>query len=308
MVPAIRTEQLSRVFGSLRAVDELSLEVPTGVIFGFLGPNGAGKTTTLRLLLGLLESTSGRREVLGLDTALHGEAIREKTGALLEHPGLYERMTTLDNLELYGRIYRLSGAERSARCEELLRRFDLWESRNQPAGFLSRGMKQKLAIARALLHRPALIFLDEPTNGLDPAAAAALRSDLMALPAREGVTVFLTTHNLGEVEKMCDLIGIIHRGALRALGKPDDLRARAGRPRAVFRGAGLTEGMCATLKTRAEVVSAHLADGLLDVELRDDVPLAPLVQLLVSAGAQLEEVRPVKPSLESVYLKYAEPE
>ena len=200
---AIRTESLSRDFGSIRAVDGLSMEVPGGIIFGFLGPNASGKTTTINLLLGLLEPTTGRAEVLGFDTRTQAGEIRTRSGALLEYPGLYEQMSAEDNLEFYGRVWKMGAAERQARIKELLAHFGLWERRGESVEKWSRGMKQKLATARALLHRPSLVFLDEPTAGLDVVAAASLRDDLAGLTAREGVTVFLTTHNMAEAERLC---------------------------------------------------------------------------------------------------------
>ena len=172
---AICTENLTCDFDTVRAVDCLSLKVPQGIVFGFLGPNGAGKTTMIRLLLGLLEPTDGWAEALGFDTRTQTGAIRERAGALLEHHGLYERLSAEDNLEFYGRINRVPKAERQARIKELLTDLGPWERRKERVGTWSRGMKQKLAVARALLHRPPLIFLDEPTAGLDPIAAAALR-------------------------------------------------------------------------------------------------------------------------------------
>ncbi len=209
---AIRTTNLTRDFGAVRAVDALTLEVPPGIIFGFLGANGAGKTTTINLLLGLLEPTSGQAQVLDFDTRAQGGAIRERSGALLEFSGLYERLTAEDNLDFYGRVWRLSATERPARIRELLTHVGLYDRRKERVGAWSRGMKQKLAIARVLLHRPALIFLDEPTAGLDPVAAAALRDDLEGLVAREGVTVFLNTHNLPEAERLCQQVGVIRSG------------------------------------------------------------------------------------------------
>jgi ABC-2 type transport system ATP-binding protein len=196
--PAIKLEKITRDFGSVRAVDELSLEVPAGVIYGFLGPNGAGKTTTINLLLGLLEPTAGRVQVLGFDTVSSSEAIRARTGALLEHTGVYEQMSAEDNLEFYGRAYEMDSGDRKTRIKELLVGMGLWDRRKERAGHWSRGMKQKLALARALLHRPQLVLLDEPTAGLDVMAAKMVREDLAALVAREGVTVFLTTHNMME--------------------------------------------------------------------------------------------------------------
>lgn len=299
---ALRTESLSRDFANVRAVDGLTLEIPRGVVFGFLGPNGAGKTTTIRLLLGLLEPTAGRAEVLGYDTRTQADAIRAQTGALLEHNGLYERLTAEDNLEFYGRIARIPAAERQARIRELLTHLGVWERRKELVGTWSRGMKQKLAVARALLHRPALIFLDEPTAGLDPVAAAALRDDLAALVAREGATVFLTTHNLAEAEKLCALVGVIRQGRLLALGSPDALRARTGGPQVEVVGRGFTETVLARLRARPEVASVATQNSHLTITLHAPVETAPLISLMVSAGAEIEEVRKGKESLEEVFL------
>ena len=303
---AIRTDCLTRDFSAVRAVDELSLTVPAGIIFGFLGPNGSGKTTTIRLLLGLLEPTHGRADVLGCDTRTQAGEIRRRSGALLEHPGLYERLSAEDNLEFYGRVWRLPAAERRARTKNLLTHLDLWERRKETAGTWSRGMKQKLAVARALLHRPSLIFLDEPTAGLDPVAAAALRDDLVALTAREGVTVFLTTHNLAEAEKLCAVVGVIRQGRLLAAGPPDELRARAGGPRAEIIARGVTERVLALVRARPEVAAAGLQNGHLTIDLRGEADVAPLVSLLVSTGVEVEEVRKGKASLEEVFLSLME--
>ena len=191
-----------------------------GIVFGFLGPNGAGKTTTIHLLLGLLEPTQGQASVLGFDTRTQADDIRARIGALLEFAGLYERMTAEDNLDFYGRIYHMPAPERRARIKELLIHLDLWDRRKDQVGKWSRGMKQKLAVARALFHHPPLIFLDEPTAGFDPVAAAALRNDLASLVARKGVTVFLTTHNLTEAEKLCAQVSINSPGQTRHGWRP----------------------------------------------------------------------------------------
>ena len=195
---AIRVDRLTRTFGAITAVDHLTLEVPRGVVFGFLGPNGAGKTTTIRLLLGLLEPTGGRVDVLGFDPRYQGYDIRQRSGALLEEPGIYDRMNAEDNLDFYARVWRLSSSERRARVKELLTRFELWDRRKQSPELWSTGMRQKLAVARALLHQPEVLFLDEPTAGLDPLAAHELGDELVKLASSEGVTVVLTTHDLAE--------------------------------------------------------------------------------------------------------------
>ena len=155
---AICIENLTKDFKNVRALDAISLKIPTGIIFGFLGPNGAGKTTTIRLLLGLLEPTSGQAKVLGFDTQIHSDQVRAYTGALLEHTGIYEQMSAEDNLEFYGRAFRMSTAARKARIQELLTHMGLWKRRKDRAGNWSRGMKQKLALARTLLHRPSLVI------------------------------------------------------------------------------------------------------------------------------------------------------
>lgn len=299
---AIQMEQLTRTFGAVAAVDGLSLDVPAGAIFGFLGPNGAGKTTTIHLMLGLLEPTSGRAGVLGFDTRAQAAEVRARTGALLEHPGVYEQMSAEDNLEFYGRIYRLPPDQRRSRIRELLTHMGLWERRKDPAGKWSKGMKQKLALARAMLHRPPLVFLDEPTAGLDVEAAAAIRADLAGLAAREGVTVFLTTHNMAEAEKLCNQVAVIRQGKLLAVGSPDELRARSGNPRVEVHGRGFTEAALAQLRARAEVAAVTAQNGQLTVDLRGAVDTAPLVSLLVAAGAQVEEVRRGAASLEEVFL------
>lgn len=304
--PAIRTENLTRDFGRVRAVDNLSLEVPPGIVFGFLGPNASGKTTTINLLLGLLEPGSGRAEVLGFDTCAQADEVRARAGALLEHDGLYEQMSAWDNLEFYARIWHIPRAERAARIEELLRQMEVWDRREERVATWSRGMKQKLALARALLHRPPLVFLDEPTAGLDVVSAAGLREDLAALAAREGVTVFLTTHNMTEAEKLCQRVAVIRQGKLLAVGHPDDLRTHTGSPQVEINGSGFSEQVLDHLRARPEVSAVETRDGGLIVHLRGDADTGPLVSLMVNEGANIEEVRRGKASLEDVFLTLME--
>jgi ABC-2 type transport system ATP-binding protein len=304
---AIRTTSLTRDFGNVRAVDALTLEVPPGIIFGFLGANGAGKTTTINLLLGLLEPTSGSAQVLGFDTRTRGGAIRERTGALLEYSGLYERLTAEDNLDFYGRVWHLPAAERQARIKQLLTHVGLYDRRNERVGTWSRGMKQKLAITRVLLHRPTLIFLDEPTAGLDPVAAAGLRDDLEGLVASEGVTVFLNTHNLPEAERLCQQVGVIRSGKLLTVGSPDQLRRQTGRPQAEVSGDGFTPEVLDLLRARNDIARAQVENSHLTLELTDQhVRMAPIVAALVEAGVQIEEVRRGQASLEEVFMTLME--
>jgi ABC-2 type transport system ATP-binding protein len=303
---AIHTIGLTRDFGSVRAVDHLTLDVPPGIIFGFLGPNGAGKTTTIHLLLGLLEATSGQARVLGLDPRTQGDQVRARSGSLFEFPGLYERLTAEDNLEFYGRVWHIPPADLQARIKELLTHLALNDRRTERVGTWSRGMRQKLAIARVLLHRPALIFLDEPTAGLDPVAAASLRDDLEALVQREGTTVFLTTHNLPEAERLCQRVAVIRQGKLTALGSLDLLRQQTGRPQIAIIGEGFTPEVMSMLQARPDVESATLQNGHLIVKLRGAVRAAPIVAALVGAGVQIEEVRRGQASLEDVFLTLME--
>ncbi len=267
---AIRTDGLSRSFGSVRAVDDVSLDVPAGTIFGFLGPNGSGKTTTIRLLLGLLEPDGGRASVLGFDSRSQAGEIRERTGSLLEHTGLYERLTAEDNLQFYGRAWNIPTETRKTRIDELLTHLGLWERRTDQVGNWSRGMKQKLAVARTMLHRPSLIFLDEPTAGLDPIASAAFRQDLSTLAAHEGVTVFLTTHNLPEAESLCNLVGSDPAGPAcsRLTVRPRSV-PHAGGQQVEVTGSGFDADVVDTLRLRHEVASAEARDGNLTISLHE---------------------------------------
>jgi len=303
----IRTENLTRVFGAVRALDGLSLTVPGGAIFGFLGPNGSGKTTTIRTLLGLVEPSSGSAHVLGFNVAGQAENIRERSGAVLEQSGIYERLSGEDNLDLYARIWKLRASDRRARVRQLLESFGLWDRRTEMAGTWSRGMKQKLALARALLHRPPLVFLDEPTAGLDPVAAASLRDELLTLVRREGVTVFLTTHNLSEAERLCARVAVIRQGKLLAEGPPSEL-GNTKKRRIDVRGRGMDDGIVGRLTAMPGVKSAALNDGHLALEMQDGGSIPDVVRMLVEQGAQIEEVVRDKASLEDVFLTLVEEE
>lgn len=299
--PAIATYNLTRDFGALRALDNVTLEVPAGSIFGVLGPNGAGKTTLVRLLLGLVEPSAGEASVLGFDVRLHGDEIRRRTGALLEHPGLYDRLSAYDNLDYYARIWRLPEVSRRLRIEMLMRHFGLWERRLEIVSTWGRGMQQKLAIARTFIHQPPLVFLDEPTAGLDAQAAAALRKELAALSRTDGLTIVLTAHNLPEAEQLCDQVAILRAGKLLAMGKPATLREQQGLPQLEIIGRGFTSQVVLLLCRRPEVSRARHMDDLLVVDLIGEVDTAPLVSLLVESGAEVQEVRRRQPSFESAY-------
>ena len=300
---AIFINGLSKDFGEVKALNNLSVNVPSGIIFGFLGPNGAGKTTTIRLLLGLLEPTSGKAEVFGFDSQTQAEKIRAITGALLEHTGIYEQMSAEDNLEFYGRAFHMTAVERETRIQELLSRMGLWERRKERAGLWSRGMKQKLALARTLLHKPSLILLDEPTAGLDVQAAVAIRNDLEALVSEQDVTIFLTTHNMTDAEKLCDQVAIIKNGELLAEGKPDQLRANAGTTQVEIIGSGFHQTVLNSLQSHRTVTAVKAQNNHLIINLTDEKFIPELVTSMVSNGAQIEEIQRRKANLEEVFLE-----
>jgi ABC-2 type transport system ATP-binding protein len=305
---AIRLDGLTRTFGALTAVDGLTLEVPAGIVFGFLGPNGAGKTTTINLLLGLLEPSGGSAAVLGLHPWTDGDEVRRQTGAVLEQPGIYGQLSAEENLEFFGRVARIAPDDRRARIRELLGQMGLWERRAEKAETWSRGMQQRLALARALLHRPRLVFLDEPTAGLDVMAAAAVRDDLASLAATSGTTIFLTTHNMAEAERLCATVAVIRVGHLVAVGSPDELRMRTGAPRVEIAGRGIDDGAIDALRALPLVAGVTRSDGHVVVELVEPAEPAPLVSLLVRRGVEVDEVRRQRASLEEVFVTLMEEE
>ena len=301
---AIQTENLTYSFPNrICALEGLSIKVPQGNIFGFLGSNGSGKTTTIHLLLGLLKATSGGAKVLGFDTNTQSTEIRDRTGVLLEHTGLYERLSAEDNLEYHGRIYHLPTKERRTRIKELLTYLGLWERRHDKVGKWSRGMKQKLAVARALLHRPPLVFLDEPTAGLDPMAASALGDLLLELVNREGVTVFLTTHHLAEAEKLCDSVGILKEGKLLATGAIDELKQQSTSERVKFIGNNYDESTKQLLLSLSTVNNVLIGKDSLQVDLQPGSEITPLVKLLVNRGYRVEGIQRESSSLPEIFLR-----
>ena len=302
----LRTERLTKRFERLTAVQDLDLEVREGEVFGFLGPNGAGKTTTLRLLCALIAPTGGTAEVAGYRLGKEDEAIRASVGILTEQPGLYERQSAEDNLLFFAALFGLSRAVARSQTERYLRLMGLWDRRSEAVATFSRGMKQKMAIARAAIHEPRILFLDEPTTGLDPDAARTVR-EFIAQIRGEGRTVFLCTHNLDEADKLCDRIAFFRRSVIR-IDTPAHLRAElyghttefriipSPRPEHLVRVQGV-EG----------VHVAHLENGSIVVSSGDPLLVNPrVVRALVDGGAELAYVSERKASLEDVYLKIVE--
>ena len=304
---AIETNQLTRAFGSLVAVDNLTLAIPEGTVFGFLGPNGAGKTTTVRLLSALIAPTRGSATVEGYRLGEQNEAIRQSIGILTETPGLYDRLSAWQNLMFFAELYDLTTERAASQVERYLHLLDLWERRNDKVGGFSKGMRQKLAIARALLHEPKIIFLDEPTSGLDPEAARVVRDFIKQLRA-EGRTIFLTTHNLPEADELCDLIGVFRSRLLR-LGTPANLRIGMFGTGTQVRVVGDATHWIDIVRVLPFVHDTHAEDEVLSVSLdHPDDQNPALVQALVNAGAQIRAVEPISHSLEEVYLELVENE
>jgi ABC-2 type transport system ATP-binding protein len=301
----IETKELTRVFGKRVAVERLTLAIPEGSVFGFLGPNGAGKTTTVRMLTALIAPTSGEAWVNGSKIGAQDAEIRRSVGILTENPGLYERLTALQNLVFFAGLYGVPEQWATERAERYLKMLDLYDRRDDKVGGFSKGMKQKLALVRAFLHEPKVVFLDEPTAGLDPEASQTVRQFVKDLKS-EGRTIFLTTHNLYEADELCDLIGVF-RTRLLQLGSPANLRASLFGSGAIVRLAGEPGEWVELVKTLPFVQEAGVNDGALLVKMPDpDANNPTLISTLVSSGAPIRYVEPMRHSLEDVYLQLIE--
>lgn len=299
--PAILAEQLTRTFRSLHAVDNVDLAVAPGMIYGVLGPMGAGKTTLVRLLLGLLAPTSGTAYMLGYDVRTQADAIRARTGVVLQAAGLYDDFTALENLELYARIWHLPAPDRDNRIELLLHHFDLWSRRHERVGNWSLGMKHELAIARALVHRPALLILDEPALGLDTPARDALHYELAGLVRNEGATILLTSKDAAEVAVLCDEVAVMDHGRIVAAGTPASLARHDGATQMRIQGNGFTEDLIRLIESRRDVLHAHSLHDSLLVEVTHDAACAAVVNLVVESGADIVTVERSNGGLDAAY-------
>jgi len=300
--PIIVANGLSRRFGDTLAVAELTLEVNRGEVFGFLGHNGAGKTTTVRLLNGVLTPSAGQARVLGLDPMADGPALRRQTGVLTESPSLDERLSARLNLSLYADLYGVPKAEVKARVDELLATFELAERADDRVGEFSKGMKQRLALARTVVHQPALLFLDEPTAALDPVAARQVH-EMILHSARAGRTVFMNTHNLVEAQRLCDRVAVMEHGRLVAVGAPHDLARRLVRNLTVefeLRPDDTAAALQA-LHGAPGIVSANQRNGVIVVSGAEREAVPELISRLVQAGVRIYQVTPQEPTLEDVY-------
>jgi len=295
----IYTKNLTKSFGDNLAVDRLSLEIPAGEVFGLLGPNGAGKTTTIRMLSALIAPSSGEASVAGYQVGKQDYQIRKSVGILTETPGLYNQLSAERNLSFFAKLYEVEDIPEQV--ERYLRMLGLWERRHEAVGTFSKGMRQKLAIARALLHEPKVLYLDEPTSGLDPEASSIVREFIVEL-RQEGRTIIICTHNLSEADRLCDRIAVF-RSSLLALDTPTNLRRQLFGRRVVFHLVEAKDSFAQALKQHGFVQQAEVIEDKLVVTLDEPEQQNPiLVKTLVEQGAEIRFVGELRRSLEDVYL------
>ncbi|AAW39431.1 ABC transporter ATP-binding protein [Dehalococcoides mccartyi] len=298
----IEVNNLSKTFKGKTVLDNISFSVAPGEIFGFLGPNGAGKTTTMRIILGLLNPSSGQATLNGKNLA-KDDAARSKVGVLLEVDGIYDRLSAYENLRYFADIYRIPNRE--ARINELLEFFDLNGRRNDPAGKFSKGMKRKLALAKAIMHKPEVLFLDEPASGLDPEAQKNFRDLILSLSREGNMTIFLNSHDLDEVQRICNKVAIIKGGKLLAWDSLANLGRKNRQP-----GMELSFGNTADIEQAEKLLtSAKLAIDIhrtqegLTLTPAEGADTSQIITYLAGHDIKLEEVRKLKRSLEEIYLE-----
>ncbi len=301
----IETKGLTKIFRiknspDVVAVKDLTLSVAEGEVFGFLGPNGAGKTTSVRMLTSLIAPTSGSAWVNGFEVGKDDQNIRRSVGILTESPGLYERLSAWKNLEIYGNLYDVEDVD--GQLTKYLQMLKLWSRHNDPVGSFSKGMRQKLAIARTLLHEPRVLFLDEPTSGLDPEAARLVREFIEILRG-QGRTIFICTHNLDEADRLCDRIGIF-KTQLITIDTPKNLRQKLYGRKVVFHLNALDQAWLDSIRALAGVREVQSVDQKLVVSMDDPEILNPqIIRILVDRGADIQFVGELRHSLEDVYLQ-----
>jgi ABC-2 type transport system ATP-binding protein len=302
---SIEVYKLTKRFKSALAVEDLSFEVGSGEIFGLLGPNGSGKTTTIRMLSCLISPTGGSARVNGYDIVSDAVKVRGSVGVLTESPSLYERLTAIENMNFFSEAYGLKGVSKDSRIREVLEFFELWDRRNERVGTYSKGMKQKLAIARSIVHNPSVVFLDEPTSGLDPKAAKDIRELMERLSKQEKRTILLCTHNMEDAEKLCDRVMILRKGKSVATGSLEVLRRLLKEtPILEVKLAEASVGVIESLRRfeRVRMFTEH--DRTLSLELDDPYESIPeTVKRIVDAGGRILSVSLHRSSLEDTYLE-----
>jgi ABC-2 type transport system ATP-binding protein len=295
---AIRTSRLSKIYPSGRkAVDEIELAIAEGQIFGFLGPNGAGKTTTVKLLSGMLQPTEGCSSIYGIDPAANPEQVHAMSGVVTEHAQMYDPLTGIQNLIFYGTVFGLSSKESEQRALKLLDTLSLTDAKNQKLAAYSTGMRQRLSLARALIHQPKVLFLDEPTSGLDPESGHSVNELIKALARDKGTTVFLCTHQLRYAQEICTDYGLIDEGRLLATGSLEALRAQ------------ISSGMTVTIKadrTPDSLKFRRAEDGSCEIGVQSEAEIPAIVKKIVDSGGAVYHVSARRPTLEEIYFTLIE--
>jgi ABC-2 type transport system ATP-binding protein len=307
-MPVVVVEGLTKKFNSFTAVDNVSLEIEEGEVFGLLGPNGAGKTTTIRMLACLISPTAGSATITGYDIHRDPMKVRQSVGILTENPSLYERLTAYENMNFFAEAYGVEDAnQRQERIKELLEFFNLWDRRNDKVGTFSKGMKQKLAIVRATVHRPPVLFLDEPTAGLDPQSAKEIRDLMAQLSIHEKRTILLCTHHLEDAEKLCRRVMIMNKGRCVIIGTPDELREKISPQPIIQIGLKYIDSKIVNAVRKIELakeVNVNSDEALLMINVADARSDTPeIVSSVIKSGGQILSVNIFRPSLEEAYLK-----
>jgi ABC-2 type transport system ATP-binding protein len=299
----IDVENLTRKFGNLTAVDNVTLHVGRGEVFGFLGPNGAGKTTTVRMLCCLIGKTSGQARIGEFSVEKESDClqIRKIVGFLPENVGLYDSLSAYRNLDFYGKLYEVPEQKRAENIERLLRLLGIWERREDAVGTFSKGTKQKIAIARALIHEPQVLFLDEPTANLDPEASKTVRDFILDLK-KEKTTIFLNTHNLDEAERLCDRIAIL-KTKLVAVDSPKNLERSLYNRKTIVHLKQVTDSVLEAVKKLGSI-NVRVSENKLILDIDDPEAVNPeVVRSIVQAGGNIQYVTELRSTLEDVYLK-----
>ena len=295
---AIEITQLEKVYSDgKKALANVSLKVSEGTIFGFLGPNGAGKTTTVKLLNGILKPTDGDILVLGLDPVKEAKKLHQSTGILTEHAGMYDHLSGLDNLLFFGQVFGLTKAESQTRAMQLLEKLELSEAAEVKLKSYSTGMRQRLSLARTLIHRPKVLFLDEPTSGLDPESTKKVNQLLLELSKEEGTTIFLCTHQLRYAQEICNEYGLMDNGQLLAVGSLEELRKRTFNNQKVI---------IETDTMPSSIVSKQINAAIYELTLSDKTEIPQLVKEIVTQGGNISQVTPMDYSLEDIYFALLE--
>ena len=288
----LTVEHVTKQYAGHKALDDVSLAIPKGSVYGLLGPNGAGKTTTVKLLTGVLSPSGGLCEIMGVNPNIQPEKVHLLSGIVTEHAQMYDNLTGIENLMFYATAFGLKQKEGKQRGESLLKELELTEAKDRKLATYSTGMRQRLSLARALLHRPKVLFLDEPTSGLDPESAQNVNQIIHNLACKEGITVFLCTHQLRYAQEICTRYGMIDQGTLLASGTIDELRAR------VFTSKSLR--ICASaVPDKLNFVKCGANE--FETQIQDKKEIPDLIRKIVDAGEDIYSVNLAEPSLEDIY-------